>query len=46
MKHPIYMALGALTCLYLATSNLRGWSLWQTLSPARWGHGASGFHHK
>jgi hypothetical protein len=46
MKHPIYLALGAITCLYLGLANLRGWSFWQTVSPARWGARAAGFHHK
>ncbi|HEX8295489.1 MAG TPA: hypothetical protein VF593_04275 [Chthoniobacteraceae bacterium] len=35
MKHPIYTALGALLCAYLVTANLRGWSLFHTLSPTR-----------
>lgn len=46
MKHPIYLALGALACAYLATANLRGWSFWQTVSPTRWFPGSSGLHHK
>ncbi|MBB5037295.1 hypothetical protein [Prosthecobacter dejongeii] len=29
MKHPIYTALGLMTCAFLATSNARGWSFWQ-----------------
>lgn len=46
MKHPIYTALGALACAYLAFANLRGWSFWQTVSPNRWISSASGPHHK
>ncbi len=46
MRHPIYLAFGIIACAYLALANLRGWSFWQTVSPARWTHGGSGFHHK
>lgn len=46
MKHPIYSALGALACLYLALSNQRGWSFWQTVSPTRWFSSHSGATHK
>lgn len=30
MKHPIYTALGLMTCAFLATSNARGWSFLQS----------------
>lgn len=30
MKHPIYTALGLMACAFLATSNARGWSFWQS----------------
>jgi type IV secretory pathway TrbL component len=29
MKHPIYTFLALLSCAYLATANMRGWSLFQ-----------------
>ncbi|MCX6855098.1 MAG: hypothetical protein NTV80_09350 [Verrucomicrobia bacterium] len=29
MKNPIYTTLALLACVYLGTSNLRGWSLFQ-----------------
>lgn len=46
MKHPLYLALAGLACGYLAFANLRGWSLWQTLAPARWVSSTTGSHHK
>ena len=46
MKHPIYLALGLVTCGYLTVANLRGWSFWKTVSPTRWIPGMSGSHHK
>ena len=30
MRHPIYTLLGILSCAYLATANMRGWSLFQS----------------
>lgn len=30
MRHPIYTVLGILSCAYLATANMRGWSLFQS----------------
>ncbi len=47
--HPIYLGLVALAGLYLATANVRGWSLWQSIATSRafgGGHGGSSFAHK
>ena len=46
MKHPIYFALGLMSCAYLLTANVRGWSFWKSLTPGRSGSSTSGFHHK
>ncbi|MEA3208322.1 MAG: hypothetical protein QOE70_1379 [Chthoniobacter sp.] len=44
MKHPLYTALGALLCLYLATANQRGWSLLSQISPSHWITSGRGIH--
>lgn len=46
MKNPIYATLAALTCIYLAASNARGWSWLYVANPLRWGASTPGSHHK
>ncbi len=48
MKSPFYIAWVIIVLGYLAMANMRGWSLFHSLSPSRLfsGRPSSGFHHK
>ena len=46
MKHPIYLALAGLSCIYLATAHLRGWNPIYSLLPLRWGPSGPSLYHK
>ena len=48
MKHPIYAAYAAATCLFLFFANMRGWTLFPPSNPSAAAagatHGGVGFH--
>jgi hypothetical protein len=46
MKHPIYTIFAMLSCVYLASANVRGWRLLSQVSPFRWGSNGHGAYHK